>query len=265
MGWLGEKTVTRRAEVLLSSGLDSIKPRTAQEYFTVLLDRALQASRAGDYGISAALVVRYDDMEFISIGRNTAISQRDPLGHAEANAIKAFRHFLGLDQSERIQQAVQWGNLASVIGTDTAIFVRSVDSHRSQAQSAPRSLLYTTLEPCPMCTVAIMNSRIEHVIIASSDESTGVLDPERLARLPSTWPQFAAIQNLQVTFLNTTKDRKMQITTDLKALLTDVFSATKDYCNAAILQGVLFLSNDEILNSLHGFNRSPGEPIGSSQ
>lgn len=33
--------------------------------------------------------------------------------------------------------------------------------------------MYVTLEPCPMCAGAIINSRIERVIIGASDESFG--------------------------------------------------------------------------------------------
>lgn len=37
----------------------------------------------------------------------------------------------------------------------------------------PRCEMYVTLEPCPMCAGAILNSRIEHVYYGASDEKSG--------------------------------------------------------------------------------------------
>ena len=38
--------------------------------------------------------------------------------------------------------------------------------------------MYVTLEPCPMCAGAIINSRIKKVYIGASDEKTGILEEE---------------------------------------------------------------------------------------
>jgi hypothetical protein len=43
------------------------------EYFAVLLDAAVQAQDAGDYGIAAALVIRARNTELISLGRNAVL------------------------------------------------------------------------------------------------------------------------------------------------------------------------------------------------
>lgn len=37
----------------------------------------------------------------------------------------------------------------------------------------PRCEMYVTLEPCPMCAGAILNSRIEHVYYGASDDKSG--------------------------------------------------------------------------------------------
>lgn len=37
----------------------------------------------------------------------------------------------------------------------------------------PRCEMYVTLEPCPMCAGAILNSRIEHIYYGASDEKSG--------------------------------------------------------------------------------------------
>lgn len=37
----------------------------------------------------------------------------------------------------------------------------------------PRCTLYVTLEPCPMCAGAIINSRVERVVFGASDKKAG--------------------------------------------------------------------------------------------
>ncbi len=37
----------------------------------------------------------------------------------------------------------------------------------------PECEMYVTLEPCPMCAGAILNSRIEHIYFGASDEKSG--------------------------------------------------------------------------------------------
>ena len=232
-----------QAHEYLASRLVLIEPHTAEEYFTVLLDRAVRAIEAGNYGISAALAVCYDDVELISFGQSTMISERDPFGHAEANAIRSLQRFIALDVSGRIESAVQWSNSESVATSTGAdrIFVRSASpSYGSE------SILYTTLEPCPMCTVAIINSRIQRVIIAIPDEPGGTLEPERLAKLPSLWPRIAASQGLQVDFANSQKfsqDTDTYIPPELSAMLNNVFWNTKPERDAEVSKGVLFKSD----------------------
>jgi tRNA(Arg) A34 adenosine deaminase TadA len=226
------------------SSIASIEPHTAEEYFTILLDRAVHATKSGDYGISAALVIRYDDVELISFGQNTIISKRDPFGHAEANAICNLQRFMALDASDRIKAAAQWINPESVITSKNGmgIFIRSVSPSHT-----PESILYTTLEPCPMCTVAILNSRIQRVIIAIPDEPGGVLAPERLTRLPGVWPRIAASQGLQVAFTNSHPpgDTSTYISPELSAMLNNIFWDTKAERDAEVSKGVLFRSDLE--------------------
>ncbi len=228
--------VISRIRQYLSSKMAEAEPYTIQEYFTVLLDRAARSLKAGDFGVGAALVVQYDDVELISLGQNTAISQRDPFGHAEMNAIKFFRWFQSLDSSDQTSHVDEWNNAASAISVTRNLFVRPAKS-RSQAIST----LYTTLEPCPMCTVATMNAHIERVVIANSDEFGGMLAPDRLVRLPRVWPQLAKDQQLDVTFLDSGHSTAFaSIPLELGTLLREVFTATKEQCHAEIERGVLF-------------------------
>jgi tRNA(adenine34) deaminase len=225
----------------LASRLPRLKPHTAEEYFTLLLGRAIRAARAGDYGISAALVVHDENMELITFGTNNMVSAHDPFGHAEANAIRAFQRFMALSEADRRAQATRWRDSVSIVHPDSgSVFLRS----------APQPLtagarLYATLEPCPMCTVAIINSGIQRVTIAIPDALGGVLAQERLGRLPEVWPQLAASQHLRVEFANSgpPEHEETYISPELSANLSKVFWETKASRDAEVSRGVLFSSD----------------------
>ncbi|MDO4458984.1 MAG: nucleoside deaminase [Clostridia bacterium] len=94
------------------------------------------AEEAGDRGEIPVGAVCVLNGEIIGRGRNTREEFNDPLGHAEIMAIKEASEFLGT-----------W---------------RLTGVH-----------LYVTLEPCPMCAGAIVNSRIERVIFGTEDLNMG--------------------------------------------------------------------------------------------
>lgn len=233
----------------LELSLSSAEPFTAQEYFTILLSRAAEASRAGDYGIAAALVLRLNGIELVSIARNTAISESDPFGHAEANAIRNLREFLRRDADNSASKPLAWVDSRAVAKSSGNIYVRPI----SQTPVTSESIIYTTLEPCPMCAVAILNSRIQQVVIATPDEPGGVLAPERLAKLPGMWPQIAASQHLVVRFTASQPGEASEayLPSTLAGLLKRVFWDTKDSRDAELSNGVLFnLTMSSDLNSL---------------
>lgn len=238
MKYPGGEALARQIEAYMRSRLRSVQPYTAEEYFAVLLDRAARASRAGDYGIGAALVVRYSDVEIVSVGRNTVISARDPFGHAEANSIRHLQRLISLGEANLAGQVAEWTEVHSVMASPAGpdIFLRPASPSRKLG-----SLLYTTLEPCPMCTVAILNSRIEHVVIAVPDEPGGALAAERLVKLPGVWAQIAARQGLRVTFTNSESpgDADEFISRELSAMLGGVFWDTKAARDAEVAAGVL--------------------------
>lgn len=83
-----------------------------------------------------AVVVKKSSGEIIGRGYNLRESGKSPLAHAEIMALDEASKTLG-----------GW---------------RVVDS-----------VLYVTLEPCPMCAGAIINSRIDRVVFGASDPKTG--------------------------------------------------------------------------------------------
>ncbi len=103
-------------------------------YFMHLaLKEAEKASKKGEAPIGAVIV---QDGKVISAAHNLREKKKNALYHAEILAIdKACKKLGG------------W--------------------------RLPRCTLYVTLEPCPMCAGAIINSRIDRVVFGASDKKAG--------------------------------------------------------------------------------------------
>ncbi|MBQ1182843.1 MAG: nucleoside deaminase [Clostridia bacterium] len=104
------------------------------------------AKKAGSLGEIPVGAVVVKDGEIIATGMNRRESENNALGHAEIEAISNACKSLGkwrLDDCE----------------------------------------LYVTLEPCPMCAGAIINSRIKKVIFGAFDKKTGSCSHESVIDL----------------------------------------------------------------------------------
>jgi len=97
------------------------------------LQLARQASEAGEVPVGA--VVTIGDA-VIGEGCNAEIKDCDPTAHAEIKALRAA--------------------------------ATAQNNHR-----LPATVLYTTLEPCPMCAGAIVLARTARVVIAAPDPRAG--------------------------------------------------------------------------------------------
>ena len=97
------------------------------------LDLALEAERRGEVPVGALVVI---DNEMAGEGWNRPIAANDPTAHAEITALR---------------QAA-----------------RAVGNYR-----LPGAILYTTLEPCPMCAGAMLHARIARVVFAAPDPRSG--------------------------------------------------------------------------------------------
>lgn len=97
------------------------------------LDLAAHASAAGEVPVGAVLV---RDGEVLAEAANATLADGDPTAHAEVLAIRAG--------------------------------ARAAGNHRLVGAT-----LYTTLEPCPMCAGAIVQARIERIVIAAADPKAG--------------------------------------------------------------------------------------------
>jgi tRNA(adenine34) deaminase len=101
------------------------------------LDQAQNAWLVGEVPVGAVIVREVDGVhQVVATGYNRPITTHDPTAHAE---IVALRHAAQLLGNYRL----------------------------------PECELYVTLEPCAMCAMALMHSRIKRVVFAAPDPKTG--------------------------------------------------------------------------------------------
>lgn len=106
---------------------------TDEEYMRLALTLAAEAAAEGEVPVGAVLV---RDGQVVGTGRNRRETGKNALAHAEIEAIhEACIHLGG------------WRLFGST--------------------------LYVTLEPCPMCAGAIINSRIDRVVYGAADAKAG--------------------------------------------------------------------------------------------
>ncbi len=104
-----------------------------EKYMSAALELAREAAAAGEIPVGCVIV---KNGEIVGRGRNRREENRSALAHAEVEAIAEACRTLGDWRLE-----------------DCALFV--------------------TLEPCPMCTGAIINARIGEVVYGAREENTG--------------------------------------------------------------------------------------------
>ena len=102
-------------------------------YMRLALREAERATHHGDVPIGAVVVL---DGEVIGAAGNERELRRSPVAHAEIIAIEQAAKRMG-----------SWRLLNTV--------------------------LYVTLEPCPMCAGAIVQARIPHLVYGAADEKAG--------------------------------------------------------------------------------------------
>ena len=99
------------------------------------LAEAEKAAGEGEIPVGAVIVV---NGEIVATGRNCSVATSDPSAHAEIIALRAAGSGLG--------------------------------NYR-----LPDATLYVTLEPCVMCTGAIVQARLNRVVFGAYDEKAGAL------------------------------------------------------------------------------------------
>ncbi|WP_334187180.1 tRNA adenosine(34) deaminase TadA [Noviherbaspirillum sp.] len=107
---------------------------THEAFMRLALDQARNAWALGEVPVGAVVV---KDGEVIATGFNQPIGTHDPTAHAEVMALRAAATLLG--------------------------------NYR-----LPGCVLYVTLEPCAMCSGAMMHARLAQVVYGATDPKTGV-------------------------------------------------------------------------------------------
>jgi tRNA(adenine34) deaminase len=104
-----------------------------RQYMRLAIEQAQLAAEAGEVPVGAVLV---QDGQVISKGFNKPITNHDPSAHAEMLALRE----------------------AALVAENYRI---------------PGSTLYVTLEPCAMCSGAMLHARINRVVYGAPDPKTG--------------------------------------------------------------------------------------------
>ena len=112
---------------------DTPVPDTDLHFMRLALAQAQHAWDLGEVPVGAVVV---KDGEVIAVGYNQPIGRHDPTAHAEVNALRAASEKLG--------------------------------NYR-----LPGCELYVTLEPCVMCSGAMLHARLARVVFGASDPKTG--------------------------------------------------------------------------------------------
>ena len=106
---------------------------TDDNYMQLALANAVQAAQVGEVPVGAVVVL---DGQVIATGRNAPIDRHDPTAHAEIVALRAAAKALG--------------------------------NYR-----LPECELFVTLEPCAMCSGAMLHARLKRVVFGAQDPKTG--------------------------------------------------------------------------------------------
>ena len=106
------------------------------EFMKIALSAAKEAAERGEVPVGA-VIVRYGT-DIISVESNLRETGKNALYHAEVRAIDAACKKLG-----------GW--------------------------RLPQCTMYVTLEPCPMCAGAVINSRIDRVVFGAYDKRAGAM------------------------------------------------------------------------------------------
>ena len=103
------------------------------DFMQLALAQATAAAQSGEVPVGAVIV---QGGQVIATGRNAPIEGHDPTAHAEITALRAAAKALG--------------------------------NYR-----LPDCELYVTLEPCAMCSGAMLHARLKRVVFGASDAKTG--------------------------------------------------------------------------------------------
>ena len=108
-------------------------PHLHQDFMRLALEQAREAAACGEVPVGAVVV---KDGQVIGRGRNSPLASHDPTAHAEIQALREAAQALG--------------------------------NYRLEGCT-----LYVTLEPCTMCSGAVLHARVDQVVYGAAEPKTG--------------------------------------------------------------------------------------------
>ncbi len=152
----------------LAAYLSDQKPlveRGTEEYYAlVALGQALKAFNEGNYGIGAAVLLKWKDKIYEFRDSNAMVTGYRLRDHAEARALDRAVVIL----SELEDRPVSESERARLGSTITADDTYLVDT--DYLRQLPDGLhVYGTLEPCPMCMIMMLNAGVKSSISLARD------------------------------------------------------------------------------------------------
>ena len=125
---------SRALEMEKKTAMDRIDTTSDDDFMRCAIQEAQSAMKAGEVPVGAVIVD--ENGRIIGRGHNRVIMDRDPTAHAEIVAIRDAAKKIGNYRLENCR-------------------------------------LFVTLEPCPMCSGAIMNARLARLIYGAADPRAG--------------------------------------------------------------------------------------------
>lgn len=210
------------------------QPYSPEFYFTLLLAKGVEAREKGNYGIAAAYVVRRGGQEFIFLGQNNMISDNNPHGHAEMNAVQNARETFMKPVLDDLSIIIGWERRSDeeiMTVLERKQEYGTVIVRQAPENSKEEEFIITTLEPCPQCTVgSVKNTGAENVVIGVADPFAGQVLESRLDHLSPLWsdPQITVTPNVLLMQSEDPNQSETYVPQELLRLLNDLFFETKD-------------------------------------
>lgn len=223
-----EQAYIEAAKNYVKENLDPNKlPVTLDDFFLHLLDRGVQTRERGNYGIAAAIVIfdRQQNQMTVVFGENSLMVDRSHRGHAEMNALE--NTWQAIQDPQQKQNLLEKGSIRQW-DLNPAELTDLEKLFPERNQDKIKTAIITSLEPCIMCTGAIINTDAGLVLSAQEDDFAGALHPDRLARLPELWPTMVKNKGTEIAFCQSENpENKGYLSNELRTFLVSLFFDTK--------------------------------------
>ena len=197
--------------------VNTAKEYSFQEYLGFAMVWGLKALSAGTYGIGAVYVVNHDGEEWVIAGRNGLRTDRDTSKHAEMDSIDAVESISRGEESYK----------------DRVILKRKAKDNED------RTVLFTSLDPCPMCRVRIHNHNIPNVMVGNADPLAGAFIGENKEMMPPLWNMIMEAQGTKVMLANNNPDDYAYVDPKYLPLIKKMFELNREDIDHELSEGGL--------------------------